>query len=594
MTARQEPTERELLAQRLLQHLHPTDGRGVVDLLAIAGLPSGRGLAQSATIALNDLAAKGLARKEKPYGRIPLYFAVAAPVTAPEERVELPDLDAALTVTAVTLRPVGAPSDRTTLSITAALGPSWPDGTRVPGWSTSLFAAQVAAGGLAGAKAAGLARLTEMLTTLRYASPTRNFLPPPEVPVTDRDTISDLLAYCAGVSGGAKDSSVHSWLKARKLTRIRAEELLEQLVHEGRLRVVERPIAGGEVVVRYLPADPSTRPAPLPVSDAPAEEPVEEEPTPEEEPVAVAGGELLTLSNAIAHADEKGAGEGGCAADHRRLAGWLRQLEESEKARAELVRERDALRAELGAGLGDALQRTADLAREVVALRQERDVLAGERNEALREVEAHKNDFARIAHLLWLPENFSADDVFIRAFEYARIARSQAPALDAVTIGEYLLDLPEGRWQVIAEARAAIAEGKALQAAGERKIAEGRARLEQLLDTPAGAPAPAPAPELVPDPIPLGPTPPPAPEAVISAPWQGDTGEARGTMRDRVLRAFFAAPQRERRAGDLAVELEVERHAVTAPLSQLTTSGKLERTGYGIYRLARKLARRAA
>ena len=85
-----------------------------------------------------------------------------------------------------------------------------------------------------------------------------------------------------------------------------------------------------------------------------AEEPVEEEPTPEEE--------LLTLSDAIAHAEEKGAGDSACAANHRQLARWLRQLEESEKA-ADLARERDAIRAELGAGLGDALQRTADLAR---------------------------------------------------------------------------------------------------------------------------------------------------------------------------------------------------------------------------------------
>lgn len=67
-----------------------------------------------------------------------------------------------------------------------------------------------------------------------------------------------------------------------------------------------------------------------------------EEPTPEEEPVVVAGAEEpcqgcaapLTLSEAIAHAEEKGVGEGGCAANHRQLAGWLRELEESRKARA--------------------------------------------------------------------------------------------------------------------------------------------------------------------------------------------------------------------------------------------------------------------
>lgn len=587
MTARQEPTERELLAQRLLQHLHPTDGRGVVDLLAIAGLPSGRGLAQSATIALNDLAAKGLARKEKGYGRIPLYFAVAAPVTAPEERVELGELDAVLVISAITARPVGAPSDRTTLTITATLGPSWPEGVRVPSWSTSLFAAQVAAGGLAGARSAGLARLTEMLTTLRYASPTHDFLPPPEVPVTDRDTISDLLAYCAGVSGGAKDSSVHSWLKARRVSRIRAEELLEQLVHEGRLRVVERPIAGGEVVVRYLPADPSTRPAPLPVSDAPAEEPVEEEPTPEEEPVSVAGAEEpcqgcaapLTLSEAIAHAEEKGAGEGGCAADHRRLAGWLRELEESRKARAEL-----------GAGLEDALQRTADLAREVTTLRQERDAFRSELETAtqnanrlrleMRFAQAFNGELARALGVH--PETHQRD-LLARVAALLDEARAAvaAPTLDQGAIAHYLLSLPGDRWEALATARQQLAQAREMAHAARLLEEAALAAVDGLLSAPAGAPAPAP--ELVPDPIPLGPTPPPPP----SGPQEPRS------MREQALAYFQAHPTAELRAADLAEALDGDPHSWTACLSQLTTSGQIERVGRGVYRLARQ-ARRAA
>lgn len=578
-------TPREALAAKLLAVLSPTEARSCIELLTLAGVPHTRTAPQSGAVALGDLIRRGLARRT---GEPTMHRYLAAPASevGPEERVELPELDATLTFTTKVGRPFGAPSDRTTVAVTCALGPSWPEGTRVPGWSTSLFAHQVAQGGLDAAKHNGTQRMRAALSALR-SNPTRDLSPPaPEVPVATPDP-TKFLEFTASVKNGARRDTCLSWLKARGLSRLKAEELIEQLQEEGKITAQDFVVAG-ETITRYLPADPSTRPAPLPVSDAPAEEPeppVEavEEPTligcVEEPPVCAA---TLTLSEAIAHADEKGAGEGGCAADHRRLAGWLRELEESRKARAEL-----------GAGLGDALQRTADLAREVVALRQERDVLAGERNEALREVEAHKNDFARIAHLLWLPKNFSVDDVFHRAGEYARIARSQAPALDAATIGEYLLDLPEGRWQVIAEARAAIAEGKALQAKGERKIAEGRARLEQLLDTPAGAPAPAPAPELVPA-TPPAPPPPPAPEAVISAPWQGDTGEAPGTMRDRVLRAFLSQPQREMRAADLADELEVERHDVTAPLSLLTADKKLERVGRGLYRLAKRLARRAA
>lgn len=461
-----------------------------------------------------------------------------------QEEHQLADLDAVVRITTERRQTYGG-TWRTEVSAVATLGPSWPATTPPPPrWSTAFVDAQVKHGALDGAIPAALSRMRAVLSTLR-ADTTRN--PNTEVPVTDQDTISDLLAYCAGVSGGAKDSSVHSWLKARKLTRIRAEELLEQLVHE-------KPIAGGEVVVRYLPADPSTRPAPLPVSDAPAvvEEPPAEEAA--EEPTLI-----------------------GCV-EEPPVCAWCEQRKADP--------ERGALEDQLDQARAHAARCEA-----------ERDALAYRAERLTAEVEGHKNDFARIAYLLWLPKNFSADDVFHRAGEYARIARNQAPTLDAATIGEYLLDLPEGRWQVIAEARAAIAEGKALQAAGERKIAEGRAYLEQLLGTPAGAPAPAPAPELVPDPIPLGPTPPPppppAPEAVIST-WEGDTGEAPGTMRDRVLRAFLSQPQREMRAGDLAAELNVDRHAVTGPLSTLTADGKLERVKHGVYRLARRLARRAA
>lgn len=47
-------------------------------------------------------------------------------------------------------------------------------------------------------------------------------------------------------------------------------------------------------------------------------------------------------------------------------------------------------------------------------------------------------------------------------------------------------------------------------------------------------------------------------------------------------------------AADVAASLSVHRHAVTGPLSTLTADGKLKRVEHGVYRLARRLARRAA
>ena len=36
--------------------------------------------------------------------------------------------------------------------------------------------------------------------------------------------------------------------------------------------------------------------------------------------------DTLTLDDAIQHAEHRGRGEGPCAADHRQLAAWLREL----------------------------------------------------------------------------------------------------------------------------------------------------------------------------------------------------------------------------------------------------------------------------
>lgn len=414
-----------------------------------------------------------------------------------QEEHQLADLDAVVRITTERRQTYGG-TWRTEVSAVATLGPSWPATTPPPRWSTAFVDAQVKHGALDGAIPAALSRMRAVLSTLR-ADTTRN--PNTEVPVSDNETISALLAYCASVSGGAKDSSVHSWLKARRVSRIRAEELLEQLVNEGRLQLVEKPIAGGEVVVRYLPADPAIRPAPLPVSDAPAEdrEPAEEE-----------------------------------AAEEPTLIGSVE--EQTDPARAQI----EALEA-----------RVRDLAE---GNRDYRAQLA-EARDRLHEVTAERDRLAA-------------------ALDRERTAAG-APALDPGAVGQYLLTLPSDHWEALALARQQLAEALELAARAQDLEVSALAAVDSLLSAPA-------------------PPPPPAPEAAPHASPEGDTGESPGTMRDRVLRAFLLDPQREMRAADVAASLSVHRHAVTGPLSTLTADGKLKRVEHGVYRLARRLARRAA
>lgn len=575
---------REALGARLRPLLSETEGRGCVELLTLAGLPSGRGYAQTAAVALNELVSKGLARREKSYGHGPQFFAVPAPAAASEERVGLPELDAILVFKTTIGRPFGAPSDRTTVTCTALLGPSWPAGTRVPPWSTGLFASQVAAGGLGAAKANGTARLRAALSALR-ADPTRDLSPtPPGVPVSDNETISALLAYCAGVSGGAKDSSVHSWLKARRVSLIRAEELLEQLVSEGRLQLVEKPIAGGEVVLRYLPSG-AVEPAPLPRSDAPPEEP--HPPAPIEEPVLVAGvpepcqgcedlqWEMRKLreenNGAVALRDHLALARQRCAELEARTAKTDQGLREI-KAEAEVYYETICglvpdLRGTSPAHLAGGLK---DLVRD---LRQERDELALR----LDRTEDHRYYLALLAGLDGGAEWSAVRPAIARALQEASTPR---PAFDAATISRYLLELPADRWEVIAEARADLAKGKALQEQGERKIADARARLEGLLDTPAGAQAPVPAPELVPDPIHLGgpiPAPPPSGEQA-NASREPDRKSVVGKALAWLRKREQGTP------GDLAAALKIAKPYANTTLVTLTNRGLAERIAQGVYR----------
>ena len=251
-------TPREALAAKLLAVLSPTEARSCIELLTLAGVPHTRTAPQSGAVALGDLIRRGLARRT---GEPTMHRYLAAPASevGPEERVELPELDATLTFTTKVGRPFGAPSDRTTVAVTCALGPSWPEGTRVPGWSTSLFAHQVAQGGLDAAKHNGTQRMRAALSALR-SNPTRDLSPPaPEVPVATPDP-TKFLEFTASVKNGARRDTCLSWLKARGLSRLKAEELIEQLQEEGKITAQDFVVAG-ETITRYLPADPPRSPA---------------------------------------------------------------------------------------------------------------------------------------------------------------------------------------------------------------------------------------------------------------------------------------------------------------------------------------------
>lgn len=578
-------TDREILAARLRPFLSQEEGRTCGELLRLAGLSADKGRVQSAARVLTELVMQGVARREQIYGHSTRFFAALSPVDGIEERIELPELDATLVFRTTVTRPHGAPSDRTTLAVTCALGPSWPEGAHVPGWSTSLFASQVAQGGLGSAKTNGTARMRAALSALRAAPAS---LPPPpspaEVSVLHNDLIPDLLAYCAGVAGGAKDSSVHSWLKARRLSRTKAEELIEQLVAEGRLQVVERPIAGGEVVVRYLPGEP-TSPAPLPTSDAPSNEVEEAIEEAIEEPTLIAGdavpcAECERLRHSLWEANSRSQ-----TLAHQ-VEDWERRYREADRGNAcaeEQARaESDRLRQERDLAQGEAYglrQQLGEARRQdSIAWQQVREDL----DTARRQLSDHEGDWALLRSYLSLSDKADRQAILDRTLAVVNEARAAAsdPGLDGPAVAHYLLTLPEGHWASLATARAQLAQARTMAGEAQRLEAAALDAVHRLLGTPAGAP-PAPAPDLTAELVP----PPPPPPASEEQPA--------GTMNDRVLEHFRAHPTAELRAADLADALGGDRQGWTAPLSILTSQGLLERVGRGLYRLTRR-GRRAA
>ena len=420
---------------------------------------------------------------------------------------------------------------RTEVSATVTLGPSWPEGTPPPPrWCGGYSDAQIDAGALRLAPATAAARLRARLAALRL-DPTPT--PAPEVPLIPSQITDDLLSYCAGVSGGAKDTSVFSWLRAHKITRVRAEELLEQLVTTGRLRRVERPVAGGEVVVRYLPVDPATPPAPLPVSDAPPEEtgePPAEEPL--EEPVLLAGTPAESCPRcADMEARVRDLTEGN--------AGYREQILEARRQCEEARQLYRSLCTDLAATLGESTD---------------------------------------------LPGTFLAARV------RERLATQVRPTASGDALRQYLLLAPDETWSRLARARAQLAEARALQERATSLQAAALASLDGETLGLMGEPQesePPPSGETVRDaPAPL------TPAGWARRPVDPATGERAGTARDRILKLFLARPEAELTSQQVGEALQMGAHSVTGPLSTLARDGKICRIVPGLYRLARR--RRAA
>jgi hypothetical protein len=500
--------------------------------------------------------------------------------TSASEEVALPDLDATLSLVTTTGRPHGAPTDRVTLAITVTLGASWPPGTTPPPrWSKACLLPHASVE-LPAIRITGIDRMRSALLALR-STPS----PAPEVPVSKKKPtpvlIDQLLAYCAGVENGPREGSIHLWLRTRDVPRVDAEALLSQLVEERRLERREKSVAG-DLVVRYVVVDSSVEPAPLPRSDAPAND--DSDPgDPEDDEGA--------LDDPAAAFDED-------------------PPEEACQRCASLTRERNALSEELGQGLGDALQRTAELAREVLELRRGHDDLRlrfcsalglsaqvewtaildrvrdlrdehagaeGDNAKALVRAEALQEQLAVVKR--------ERDEALREAQSLATQAR---PTVDGGTLASYLTRLTDDQWLVVQRGRAQLAEARDLRAKAAELEEEGTRTLEALLSEKPGQ-APASPVEAPPVAAPSGETvreeeaPPPSEEGPRLPPA--------GTLQHDVLRLVIKRGKSD--AETLAGKLRESKRRVSSALALLAKRGLLVRVATGLYEVA-PTARRAA
>lgn len=331
-----------------------------------------------------------------------------------------------------------------------------------------------------------------------------------------------------------------------------AEALADELVAEGVASVEER--SGGRRVWRLV-----------------REEPVEPEPVPEEEPVAVAGGEEPSvcawceqrkadpergaledqLDQARAHAAR-------CEAERDAV---LRDLADLRK---EAGREMDDLRNKINVLRFDLSSRTGErdtLAREVTTLRQERDAFTADLATALGLAlppPPRGHLLARVAALL----------------DEARAAAA-APALDQGAIAHYLLSLPGDRWASLATARQQLAQAREMAHAAQLLEASALAAVDGLLSAPAAAPEPSPA---------LQPQAPaePAPQAK-RGPRTEDGEPAPGTARAKILAWIRQQPDATARVMNVAGHFNERAADMSAVLTGMTRAGYLKRVEPGIY-----------
>lgn len=573
--------DRHTLAERLRPHLSPTEPRLASELLVLAGVQTGSRVGGVVAAALQELRAAGHAR---PAGgtRQALRWLASAPGDLGSETLPLARLDATVTLT-TTARTTAGGTKRTELAATVTLGPSWPATTPTPPrWSTALNDAQVAGGALAGARANALTRAEAQLRALRTSKTTLPLLPtedrmtrtnPLLLPSKDRE---DFLAYLASVARGARQDSACAWLAKRGLARttVEATAWLEEAVEAGVLAEHRGTASDGTVVLRYSPADPSVKPAPLPKSSAP------EEAQPAPKAASKAPAAPSAEEDPGDPADDSGAEEDPKALEEEdsleegeieRLKG---EVQVYRRAILREVRDPTASPERLAESLGELV---SGLRADYAELKAEGDIY----HEAICRAVPHLRGTSH-AHLAGGLDELIRD---LRAD--LETLREQAAGREAfaTSTASWLVSLSEEGWAEVSRARAELAES--------RRLREQSHRLElaalEALDRVVGARPQAPtAPGLVPDPIPLGPA---TPEPPASGEQANDSKG--GSVLDRVRRFFEQHPTEEVSAPELGQRLGCLAKHVSPSLSTLWRTNVLEKPRLGIYRLARK-SRRAA
>jgi hypothetical protein len=287
------------------------------------------------------------------------------------------------------------------------------------------------------------------------------------------------------------------------------------------------------LVVRYVVVDSSVEPAPLPRSDAPAnddsdpgdpadDEGAEDDPRAafDEDPEEEACRSCVELRQAHGRIEHQlWEAESRAAVLQEKVEDWERRHKEQDRAH---------------------LREESDLRGRCEGLQEQLAVVKRERDEALREAQS--------------------------------LAAQARPTLDPGAVGQYLLTLAR---QHLAEARALAARAQELEAAA-------LAAVEEHLDAPAGGTLPVEA----------APTPAPSP-VEEEPPPSGDVPRLppSGTLQYDVLQLLLKRGRGD--AQTLATRLRETKARVSSALSLLTRRGLLVRVATGLYEVA-PTVRRAA